>query len=76
MSDTSNHTFQVRLEKEIKNYPKPLIIELALKITQDKTKIEELRLRCRNYLMTIEPSQFSIENCLEKLGYDKNGFEM
>ncbi|WP_250632138.1 hypothetical protein [Rhodoflexus caldus] len=70
-------------KKEVSKMSKAQIIELAAKIGTEKNVLEakveryeilvELRDRCRNYLMSVQPEDITVEDCLEELGFGRNG---
>ena len=63
-------------KKEMEKLPKKVIIEMFSKTGFDKMHLAELadyRLQCRNYLMGVHPADLTVEDCLEQLGYGRNG---
>ena len=63
-------------KKEMEKLPKKVIIEMFSKTGFDKMYLAELadyRIQCRNYLMGVRPEDLTVEDCLEQLGYGRNG---
>ena len=63
-------------KKEIGKLPKKVIIEMFSKTGFDKMYLAEAaehRTNCRNYLMGVLPEDLTVEDCLEQLGYSRNG---
>lgn len=48
---------------------------LAQALTEKVQQLFEDRDRCRHYLMSIQPNDFKIEDCLESLGYQSDGLD-
>jgi hypothetical protein len=68
--------FSNEWKKEMSKLPKKAIIDIAANIGKDNEQLKSLanlRLQCRNYLMGIKPEDLTIEDCLEQLGYGRNG---
>ena len=61
--------------EEIKKLPKEVILEEFLKTKEALERESEYRLQCRDYLMGVEPEYLTVEDCLEQLGYGRNGLD-
>lgn len=76
MSNENYTPYGEEWKKEMNKLPKQVIIDLFAKTGHDKIYLAEAaehRTNCRNYLMGVTPEKLSVEECLNQLGYGRNG---
>lgn len=76
MSEENYTPYGEEWKEEMSKLSKKDLIDIAAKIGEEQERLKELaehRLNCRHYLMGVEPKNLTVEDCLESLGYGRNG---
>ena len=69
-------TFGEEWKKKATSLSKKELIDLVSKIGKENEELERAadhRNNCRDYLMGVYPKDLTVEDCLENLGYGRNG---